>query len=1118
VVFLFVLSLSSSLFAQNRNTGEIRGTITDLSGARVAGAHVVVTNTQTGIAIRVVADATGTYDAPLLAPGGYTVEFSKEGFKKFVRQGITLHVETVTVDAVLVVGAINETITVTADIPLVQTETSERSAVFTEKTVNDLPNVGRAWWDITAQLPGVNPGGNAFGAGQDASGAYFGVNGNPAAMGNFLTDGGVTTLPASQNPGNMVPLDDIAEVDIKTSNFSAEYGGGVVVLNVITKSGGNNFHGSLYDFEQNDALGEARNYFATSALPLRWHMYGGTIGGPIRRNKAFFFFSYQSNPNITYSPSFYTFPTQAMQGGDFSAFLGAPEVDGSGNPIINPCNGLQMIQGQIYDPTTTNLALNCRMPFAGNIIPTASFDPVAAKIQAYFPVVPNSAGLTNNYYFNTRTANASVSYNFKVDYNVAASNRLSTSAMFNPGNSYGPGPVCPVSTGGGGCAKQTGMGSQTQITDVWTISSKLLNEARISYVRQYGLWKPPDAGIGFPAKLELQNAQSDVFPNISIGGAAGTDLTTGLSAKLGFNSFMYSDTVTWSKGKHILKFGSEFDRWQDNQAWANLDAGDYDFAGGYTVNPMDPNPQAVGYADFLLGLPDSWGVSVTPEVGGRAWNLQAFANDDYKITPHLTLNLGVRYLMQSGWSEVQNRWANFDPHLYNSGVNPTDPSGQSNYPPGYGANCYAGVNFNGYQCPTQQEATVKDIFQPRLGFAWSPKEKWSVRGGYGMFSEMWGGNNYLNTFPAGWQTLGGVASPNNVLTPLGFTLAQGPPTSAIQFPGPAARQPWSLNGQGTSQMQYHAKAAYVQQWSLTIQHEIGRIGLDAAYVGSRGVHLLFSRNIDQTPAAFLGTGTGLPYPQYPNGGIPSNLYDGISVYHSLQMSARTMVSHGLTFRVNYTFSKAMDEFTSPGGCCTSDVGNYQNAYNPHSMYAVAGYDVPQLWSGSAVYELPFGTGKKLLNQGGLLNTLVGGWQISGVFQVHSGVPFTPLMATNLSGAQNGGAWWPNRVCNGKLSQPSINMWFDTTCFMEPTIYTYGNSTRNILRGPKWRNVNLSLAKHFALKKLGEGGQLEMRVDAYDIANHPNFGMPNASIGSGSEGIITSANTNRNLQIGAKLSF
>ena len=1104
VTFLLMLLLPS-LLAQNRNTGEIRGTITDASGDRVAEARVVVTNTQTGIATTIAGDASGTYDVPLLPPGEYTLEFSRQGYRTLLRQGISLHVESITIDAVLVVGAASERVTVTADVPLVQTETSDRSVVLSEKTINDLPNVGRAWWDVTLQLPGVNPGGNCCGPGQDASGAGFGVNGNPGYMENFLTDGGVTTLPVSQNPGNMVPLDDIAEVDMNTSNFGAEYGGGVAALNVITKSGGNTFHGSLYDFEQNDSLGEARNYFASSVTPLRWHMFGGTVGGPIVHNKAFFFFSLQDNPTITYSPAFYTFPTPDMKAGNFAAFLGAPEVDSHNNPIYNPCdNYAPLIAGQIYKFNTTQTvtyqqpgggasdyngqSVTCRSSYPGNII-TDPLDPVALKLQAYFPSnVPNGPGIpSNNYYWNTINSNASISYNFKIDYDVSAMHRLSGSAMFNPSHSSSPGPACPVSAGGGGCSKTTGMGSQVQITDAWTISPKLVNEARISFLRQFGLWEPPDVGAGFPAKVGIQlfAGQSDVFPNINIGGAAGTSLNTSLSAKLAFNSYMLSDTVTWSKGKHILKFGGEFDRWHDTQSWANLDSGDYSFSGNYTTNPMDPNAQSLGYADFLLGMTDGWSVSITPEVGGRAWNLQAFANDDFKITPHLTLNLGVRYLMQSGWSEVHNEWANFTPDLWNSGINPTDPSGQSNFTPGYGANCYGGVTFSTaagiYHCPTAQIATVKDIFQPRLGFAWSPKTKWSIRGGYGTFAEMWGGNNYFNTFPAGFQTNGSIGTPNNILYLPTFPENTGPtftlsspsiPQGAILYPGPAARQPWSLNGQGTSWMQYHAKAAYVQQFSLDIQHQIGRIGLDAAYVGSKGEHLLFSRQIDETPESCLALALSdpaaelacLPYPQYPLGGIPANLYDGISNYNSLQLTARTMVSRGLTFRVNYTFSKAMDEFSSTGWCCTSDSGSWQNAFNPRSMYAVASYDVPQLWSGSAVYELPFGTGKQFLNHAGLLNTFLGGWQLSGVFQVHSGLPFTPLMADNLSGAINGSAWWPDRVCNGTLfdpvvstSSPTTTGWFDTSCFVAPAPYTYGNSRRNILRGPNWRTVNMALA-------------------------------------------------------------
>lgn len=1120
VAALFAIALPA-LLAQNQNMGEITGTVTDISGGRVPDVAVSFTNIDTGIVTRVATNQTGTYDAPLLPPGAYTVEFSRQGYKKFVRKGIELHIKVVTLNAVLSPGATSETVTVTSNLPLIQTSTPTRSYVFTDQTLNNLPNVGRAWWDITGQLPGSNPGGQgADGAGQDASGSFFGMNGNPGWQENFMTDGGVNTSPSSQNPLNMVPLDDIAEVDINTSNFGAQYGSGVATLNVITKSGTNRFHGSIYDFEQNNALGEARNYFAPTVEPLRWHMYGVTLGGPIIKNRAFFFFSFQGNPSVSYSPSFYTFPTPAMMSGNFSAFLTSPEG------VINPCNGQQMIQGQIYDPATYNAVLDCRLPFPNNQIPSR-FDPVAKAVQGFFPKVANGPGIpSNNFFFNGASISHSPNYNYKVDFVISPSNRLSTSGQFNPNSSPPEGPTCPI-----GCSSFTGLNSNVQISDVWTASPRFINEARVSFVRQSNRAIPQDEGKGYPAKLGLVNTVSDVFPVLSMDGEGGTGLSTGTSWVLGYSVFMYSDSATWNKGRHIFKFGGEFDRDQDNQAFSNLQSADYDFAGGYTSNPVDPNPATIGYADFLLGLPDSWSVTVTPETGMRMWSFQAFLNDEFKATPHLNLTLGMRYQIQSGWREIENRFASFNPNLFNSGENPTTNNGGLPYPAGPGANCFAGVTFGNFHCPTQQEATIYDIFQPRFGFAWAPRgDRWSVRGGFGIYTEQWGANNYYNTFAPGYGTFGSVSTPDPVRVLLPFTLAQGPPASDIIPSGPSARQPWSLNGNGTSGVPYHVKAAYVEQYSLTVERQIGPVALDAAYVGSRGLHLLFGRNIDQTPEAFLGQGfAGLPYPQYPGGGISMNLYDGISNYNALQLSARTRATTALSFMASYTFSKTMDEYDSPGTCCTPDVGGYQNAYDPAAMYAVAGYDIPQLWNGSATYHLPFGRGRALLNRGGLVNNLVGGWRLSGVFQVHGGLPFTPTMADNsFEGIINGAAWWPNRVCNGKLSHPQVvsslpngaldTGWFQSTCFVQPAPNTFGNSSRNILRGPSWRNVNLSLAKGFAIPKLGEAGRLELRVDSYDIANHPNFGQPSASIGSGGEGTITSANTNRNFQVGAKLSF
>lgn len=314
VAVLFV-SAPMRVSAQNRNAGEIRGTITDSSGGRVPGVIITITNIDTGVATRIVGDRSGVYEAPSLEPGNYTVTSTAPGFKTYVREGVVLHVEAITVDAVLQVGAMSQQVTVEAATPLVQTESSQREATITGKTISELPNVGRSWTDVTGLLPGVNPGASGVGGtsnnnGQDASGAGVGVNGSGSYQINFLTDGGVTTLPVSQNLGVTVPIDAIAEVDMSTSNFSAEYGNGVAVFNAITKSGANQFHGSAYEFVQNDKL-EARNFFAPTVTPLRWNEYGGTIGGPIRRDKAFSSLAFKATPTIPSRPT--TIPSPQPQ-------------------------------------------------------------------------------------------------------------------------------------------------------------------------------------------------------------------------------------------------------------------------------------------------------------------------------------------------------------------------------------------------------------------------------------------------------------------------------------------------------------------------------------------------------------------------------------------------------------------------------------------------------------------------------------------------------------------------------------------------------------------------------------------------------------------------------------
>jgi hypothetical protein len=1084
---LLVVPASIHVSAQNRNAGEIRGTVTDPSGARVPEVTVTITNTLTGVTTRIQSGNTGVYDAPSLEPGEYSLAFTKQGFKKYTRTGIVLHVEAITVDAVLEVGSLSQEVTVKGAVPQVETETSERRTTLTAVTIVDLPNVGRNWYDVTGQLPGVSPGGSAgtvsSGTAQDASGQGVGVNGGAGWQENWLVDGGVGTFPVSQNPDLLqMPLEAISEINFSLSNFNAEYGNGDAVFNVITKSGTNRFHGSLFEFVQNDKL-EARNFFSPSVPALRWNEYGGTIGGPIRHDKTFFFFSYQRNPTNVPSPSFYTYATPAMRQGNFSVDPGLPAV-------FDPAS-LTFVNGQAT-----------KTPFLNNIMPQSRIDKVATAVQNYFPL-PNipGAGIYNNYYFNTENPTTTTYYNGKVDYNLSKGNRVTGSVMVVPQDSYSNSPVCPMN-----CTGDHIQETQGQFTDVWTFGPTVLNEFRFGMVREGGKWTSGDIGDGYPQKIGLQGAAANAFPNISIDGTVPMSIGAGLFAVLGFATYTPSDTLTWVKGKHILKFGGEYNRWQDNQAWANIDAGDYDFSGIFTTdpNPLDLSPTGLGYADFLLGLPDSWGVSMSPETGLRAWNAQAFAQDDYKITPHLTLNVGVRYQIQSGWSEIHNRFANFDPNLTNPATG------------GLGAICYAGESFGGHDCPTAQEETVPDVFAPRIGFAWSPKNAWSVRGGYGIFDLMWGANSYTSGWTPGWAIQGSLQTTDQ-LTPV-FQFSQGPPPGSVIYPTSASRTPDMLNGQGVTYIPYHTPVPYTQQWHFDVQHQIrGGIVIDAGYVGTRGVHLLFGRDSNQVAADLLGPGNTQPlrpYPQYL--GIGTNFYDGFSNYHSFQLSAKKEFSRGLSFIANYTLSKTLDTTTSPGWCCSSDT--WQSAYDPKANYGLALSDVPQLLNGSFVYDLPVGSGKTFLNRGGILNGVLGGWRLSSTFQLHSGLPFTPTMGTANLSSSLAGAWFPDRLSKGTLAKPSINLWFDPNAFAQPAPYTFGNSGRDILRGPGFRNMNLALAKNFRIRLLGDGGRLQVRADAYDVFNHANFGMPDASINVAGTGIISSAITQRNFQLGAKISF
>ena len=1115
------------LCGQNTNTGEIKGSVTDSSGAVIANATVRITDVATGVVTKADTNRDGIYDVPSLLPGEYTIAVTAKGFKDYLRKGVVLQVETIAINATLTVGAATEQVVVTAEAPLLQTESSDMHVIFDTQQILDAPTVGGVWYnELTNELPGVNPGG---GGAQDASGQGVGVNGTQGYMANWLIEGSDATQPRDVNASdNYPPIDAISEAQVLVGNFGAQYGTGAAAFNVILKGGANAWHGSAFEFIQNDAF-DALNYFASpgSTAPLRWNMFGGSVGGPIKRDKLFFFFTYEGNPNHSSSIDTTTVPTDAMKGGDFSA-------------LPNP----------VYDPSSTSCGSYDGTPycyrgtqFTSNTI-TTGFDPVAQAIQKLFPEpnnVPSGSVATspsdplntyNNYKVVVTEPADSNWYAGKVDYNISTNQKLSGSILEYPIsliNSIDA--LCPL---GFDCTKAPrNLNQDAQITETWTISPTMLNEARFGAVRELDKYVPASYGQGDPIKLGIEpaygpNAPGNIFPDVTIDGGDGAGqigIGGGTHAVLADGAFVEGDILTLIRGRHTIKLGGELDKsYQNYTSWGDVSSGNFVFNGIGTAQFWSGSnyPNTTGgygtvasgspYADFLLGQVWGWYVYDYDETGARMWNLASFFQDDFKMRHNLTLNLGLRYQFQSGWGEVLNRFGSFDPTLINSATNT----------PG-------AMIFGGQMGRNKIENGVNE-WDPRVGLSWSPVSHTAVRASYGVFDAFRSAESYTDgALGLGLNPQGSNGYSSNFTTgisyyPTPWTLSTGPPAGSVIYPQQSAFSNAKYNGQGVYYYPSQMPIEYYQEAMLSIQQEFPQgILLDASYVNTKGTHLNFERDSDQVPEGALSQGASAePFPQYKY--IYAAMFDGRSNYNAFQLRVQKRMSHGIGFMANYAWSKILDTGTSNGHNESIDV--WQNAYDTAANYGISQLDVPQSLNGYATWELPFGQGRRF-GLHGAADEALGGWRFTGVFQAHSGIAFTPVVGTSdesnsqASQCYCGFAWLPNLVpgVSPKESHPSTSAWFNTAAFAVPANNTFGNEGRNILRGPDWRDVDFSLGKTFWLGEWwGDQTHLEVRADAFNGLNHPNFGQPNDGIGAGGAGTITYANGARQIQLGGRFTF
>lgn len=1056
LVALIVAVAPQSAMAQNRSTAELVGAVTDASGGLVPEVTVTIRNEATQAVVNAKTNAAGYFDAPLLAPGTYTATFARQGFQTVKRDGIALALDqTARIDVMLPVGSITTVLEVAAATPLLETEGTERGTHFSKELTGNLPLVGRDPSTLAVLAAGISTAQQYF---SSADPGRVSVNGNRVFTIQATVNGGSVVLPSSNNFQAFVPaLAAVSEFTIIGDNFSAEFGSGTSVLNMITRSGSNQFHGSAFEFVQNDIL-NARYTFAQQKNKLRYNQFGGALGGPIRKNRLFFFFSYQNTLNPNSSSGVVTVPTVAAKNGDLSAY-----------------------SATLIDPATGGA-------FAGNRIPSSRFDPVAKAVLSYWPD-PNLNGITNNFYSVYPNNPRTPYYDAKIDWNISASHQLSGTFHLLDWHTQHtgqiPGPACYRAEY---CGGESTRDQQWQISDRLTLGPGAVNQFQANYIREHYETTSPSARGDFANKLGLKNVPSYYFPRFSIGGALPTSLGPGQYYSGTQNNFVYSDIFTWIRGAHMLKMGGQFMASQHNPH-GDWGPGSFGFSGLFS---------GLGFADFLLGLPDSYSLTASPEsLGERRKSAAGFLDDAWHVSPKLTFNLGLRYQFEGGFTETHNRLANFSP----TAVNPATSTP--------GAIVYA-TSGDPYL-----QASHTRLFAPRIGAAYQLLPQTVVRISYGMFFLPNGAQRGANTDVPGYSISQNLQTTDQK-TPV-FQLSAGPPPYV--YPDASVRNGAVANGAAISWWPYSSPQPYVQQWQLSVQRQLGQvIMVELAYVGNKGTHLLFPRDMNQVPPALWGPGDAQsrrPYPQYSQ--IQEMYNDGDSVYHALQLKGSRRFAQGLTFMANYTFSKSIDN--SSYDTTTGNGNTYQITTNTALNRGLSQFDETHRVALSYVYELPAGHGRKWMSRGGITDAILGGWQTSGSFVASSGIPFTVLSgAPNRTGAISGDVY-ADCIGDPSLSSPTAARWFNTAAFADPSPYQVGTCGRDTLRGPGSWNFNAAFMKDFRMPPHWlEGARLQLRADAFNLFNHANLGLPDSTTGSTAFGTITSASAPRVFQLGMQFLF
>jgi hypothetical protein len=1162
-LFCVSLALTTTVEAQ-KDAGAIVGLVRDPSGAVVPRAKVTVTDVDRGILLTFSTNDNGEYVASPLRIGRYTVSVEKEGFKKGVAGPVQVNIQDrVGVDLKLDPGMATEVVAVTGERPQLETETSELGQVVDSQRINALPLNGRNY----AQLALLGAGIAAAEPGSRVETTYgFSSNGARSLQNNFLLDG----IDNNANLGDVLngaayvvqpAVDAIAEFKVETNSYSAEFGrGNGAIMNAVIKSGTNQIHGDLWEFLRNDKL-DATNAFDNPSIggfgqqPYKQNQFGFTLGGPVLKNKLFFFGDYEGLRIRQALPQLSTVPTQAEVGGDFSAFLQLSQ------PItgVVDCNGNPTYLGEIFDPTQaqTSSAYNggpCSLPigttgpnYSGT--PTNKFsnpggtstaiDPLAQELANLFPPpTPNLTLPGGNFLSDPERSETENKFDVRIDQIVNSKDNFFARFSYGNDNNFLPSPFQNILDGGSfqdGYSNNTAEGLAA--SEIHTFRNNLINEFRFGFnhlsSHRFNLYSNENVsqeipgGIPFPGVPFEAGQNIGGLPSLSFGdGTATIGASEYLPAIEHQHSYVFTDNLSWTHGRHAAKFGTEL-RFEEFTILEPAAArGAMDFGGGFLINDnlADPGTGGEAFATFMQGISDGGSItSLNPNIDYRRQIYAVYGLDDIKVNSKFTLNLGLRYELFTTIKEANNNQDTFD---FNS-LSLIAPSGQNRVL----------TPTLGTELPIQNNGSRGLIspdlnnFAPRIGLAYQLADKLVLRSGYGIFYGGQENGPFSNPSPGfnppflsseafnapcqapsanGSQLDCSISAANNNGLPLNV-LSQGFPTTSLSDPN--SPELYSLDP--------HLVTPYTQQWHLGLEYQLpADTVLEVSYAGSRGLKLFAFYNGNQA-VPVLGTdslptaprrpandeapgATGpctLANPQNCNPALDTTIEtfrsNAQSNYDSLQVRLEKRYSHGLQYELAYTFAHALDNASSASLGSVNN-GDFQDQRFPNQNYGNADFDVRQRLVFSYLYDLPFGRGRAFgKDASGVVNQIIGDWQMTGVFSAATGNYYTAtdINDVSVSGSDCGGTVGyycsrPARVGNPNAKPCIPGTLFNTCAFADDNtnpgivpLGTFGNAGRNIIEGPGYTTWDTSLVKQFAIT---EQKHLEFRAEFFNVLNHVNY--------------------------------